>query len=321
MSKVLIADDDQISCKLLSGLLAKWGYQAEIVHNGVDARRDLMKPDAPQLAILDWMMPGLTGLEVIKEVRAARRAAYTYIVLLTSKNLKEDFLEGLDAGADDYLKKPPDPAELRARLRVGSRILGLERSLSTARETTEHQATHDLLTGLYNRNTILELLSQEVSRSRLEVQPMSVLLADIDRFKTINDTHGHLAGDEVVKMLAPKMSSPLRPKDSVGRFAGEQFLIVAPHCTLNQAMLTADRLRVRVANDKLKIGSAAIAVTVSVGVSTVRDGVLDANTTLHDAESALRDAKNKGRNRVACFASLEKAAGQAASNASSYLGR
>jgi two-component system cell cycle response regulator len=242
MSKVLIADDDRISCKLLSSLLTKWGYQADIVYDGVEAKRELTKPGAAQLAILDWMMPGLDGIQVIKAVRAASREAYTYMLLLTSKAQKQDLLEGLDAGADDYLKKPLDSAELRARLRVGARILGLEHRLIAARETTEHQATHDLLTGLYNRATIIELLNQEFSRSRNEGYKLSVLIVDIDQFDMINDTYGHVVGDQVIKHIANKIGSPLRPKDSIGRFRGEQFLILAPNCTLNQAMITAERL-------------------------------------------------------------------------------
>lgn len=307
MSKVLIADDDRISCKLLSSLLTKWGYQADIVYDGLEAKRELTKPDAAQLAILDWMMPGLDGIQVIKAVRAASREAYTYMLLLTSKGQKQDLLEGMDAGADDYLKKPLDPDELRARLRVGARILGLERRLVTARETTEHQATHDLLTGLYNRATIIELLNQEVSRCQNEGLKLSVLIADVDRFGAINDTYGHVVGDQVIKQIAGRMGSPLRPKDSIGRFGGEQFLILAPNCTLNQAMVTAERLRHRVATEKLTIGQAGIAVTVSVGVSTIRDGVADMKVALQEADSALRESKKKGRNRVECGGPSEAA--------------
>jgi diguanylate cyclase (GGDEF)-like protein len=298
MSKVLIADDDRVSCRMLGGLLAKWGYHPEIVYDGTEASRELMKPNAPQLAILDWMMPGLEGPEVIRAVRAARPEPYIYMLLLTSRGQKEDLLYGLDAGADDYLKKPFDPSELRARLRVGSRILGLERRLVSARETTEHQATHDLLTGVYNRDTIIELLSQEVSRCRNEGHKMSVLMADVDRFKAVNESHGHMVGDQLIKVLASKIASPLRPKDSVGRFGGEQFLILAPNCTLNLAMVTAERLRARIAVEKFVIGQCSITVTVSVGVTVIREEVTDARVALREAELALQKAKKNGRNRV-----------------------
>jgi len=242
MSRVLIADDDRISCKLLGSLLTKWGYQVEIVYNGVDAQRELLKPDAPRLAILDWMMPGLDGTQVIKAVRAIHREFYTYVLLLTSKGQKEDILEGLDAGADDYLKKPFDAQELRARLRVGSRILDLERRLVCALETAEYRATHDFLSGIYNRAAILELLKREASRCERASQQLSVLMVDVDHFKVINDTYGHLVGDQVIKQLALRMASALRPYDLVGRFGGEEFLVLVPNCALSAAMVVASCL-------------------------------------------------------------------------------
>src|SRR5271165_4133191 len=161
MSKVLIADDDPVSCKLLSGLLMKWGYEVDVVHNGVDAQCELMKQGAPQMAILDWMMPGLDGIQVVKQLRATQRDSYTYVLLLTSRGEKEDILEGLDAGGDDYLTKPFDTRELRSRLRVGGRILDLEHRLVNALETAEYRASHDFLSGLFNRPAIIDLLNRE----------------------------------------------------------------------------------------------------------------------------------------------------------------
>jgi two-component system, cell cycle response regulator len=308
MSRVLIADDDRISCTLLGSLLTKWGYQTEIVYNGVDAQRELLKPDAPRLAILDWMMPGLDGTQVIQALRAIHRESYTYVLLLTSKGQKEDILEGLDAGADDYLKKPFDAQELRARLRVGGRILDLERRLMCALETAEYRATHDFLSGIYNRAAILELLNREASRCARADQEMSVLMVDVDHFKVINDTYGHLVGDQVIKQLTLRMGAVLRPYDSIGRFGGEEFLVLTPNCTLSEAMMVAERLRFGVARDKMAIGQFAIPVTVSVGVSTIKESVADINLALQAADLALYEAKNKGRNRVECRISSELAA-------------
>ena len=307
MSRVLIADDDRISCKLLGSLLTKWGYQVEIVYNGVDAQRELLKPDAPRLAILDWMMPGLDGTQVIKAVRAIHREFYTYVLLLTSKGQKEDILEGLDAGADDYLKKPFDAQELRARLRVGSRILDLERRLVCALETAEYRATHDFLSGIYNRAAIIELLKREASRCERAGQQMSLLMVDVDHFKVINDTYGHLVGDQVITQLALRMASALRPYDLVGRFGGEEFLVLVPNCALSAAMVVAERLRLSIATDKMAIGQFAIPVTVSVGVSTIKEAKLDTNLALQAADLALYEAKNKGRNRVECYVPSEPA--------------
>jgi two-component system, cell cycle response regulator len=308
MPRVLIADDDALFSKMLAGLLSKWGYQAEAVYNGIDARRELLKLDSPQLAILDWMMPGLDGIQIIKELRATQRPSYTYILLLTSKGHREDVFEGLFAGADDYLKKPFDTLELRARLQVGGRILDLERRLLGALESAEYRGSHDFLSGIYNRAAIMEVLDREASRCKRTRQEMSVLIADIDHFKTINDTYGHLVGDRVIKEVALKLASVLRPYDSVGRFGGEEFLILAPNCTISEAMEVAERLRLRVAREKLTIGQFSIPVTVSVGVSNVNGSVLDVNLALQTADAALYHAKNKGRNRVEYCVSSEEGA-------------
>ena len=299
VSKILVADDDAVSRRVLGTLLTMWGYEPEIVDNGLDAQRILLKEGAPKLAILDWMMPGMDGLQVVKELRAdPNRPSYTYVLLLTSKGQKEDILAGLDAGADDYLKKPFDAQQLRARLRVGSRILELQRRLVCALETSEYRATHDFLSGLYNRAAIIDVLTREVSRWEREHTLFSVCIADVDHFKDINDTYGHLAGDEVLKRLSLRMQSLLRTYDSVGRYGGEEFLIIAPHCDSVEAAAIAERIRSSIAMDELRVEQFSIAVTVSVGVSTIgsRNGTVSA--VLHAADAALYRAKGLGRNRV-----------------------
>lgn len=316
MSKVLIADDDRTSSKLLESLLQKWGYQVEAVHNGDDALRELLKPDAPQLAILDWMMPGLQGIEVIRRVRAAPRDFYTYALLLTSKGQKEDLLEGLEAGADDYLKKPYDAAELRARLLIGARILGLERRLASAMEAPEYRAAHDPLTGLHNRNAIVEVLGREVQRCDRVSQKVSALLVEIDHCKAVIETYGQKECEQVIKLLAPKMSSDLRPHDSVGRYGAEQFLVVAPNCSLSHAMVVAERIRLTVAKDKVAVGRTTIPVTVSIAIGAVKAAGQELHLVLQEAESALQRVKRDGRgNRVECFAA-ETAAQSAAGSKS-----
>jgi two-component system cell cycle response regulator len=303
MSKVLIADDDRISCKLLSSLLTKWGYEADVVYNGDDALRQLLKPEAPRLAILDWMMPGLDGIEVIRKLRATHNESYVYALLLTSKEQKEDLLQGLDAGADDYLKKPFDAQELRARLRIGGRILELERRLVGALESAEYKATHDFLSGVYNRAAITELLTREASRCKRSGQKMTVMMVDVDHFKAINDTYGHPAGDEVIKELTRRIISVLRTYDAVGRLGGEEFLILTPNCALNEAMRVAERLRQCVANEKMAVGQLGIPVTVSVGVSAVAEDLADVKMGIETADLALYAAKKNGRNRVECYVS------------------
>jgi len=300
MSKVLVADDDPVSRTLLRKLLTKWGYEAEVVDNGVEAWLALRKEDSAKLVIVDWMMPGLDGLEVVRELRSGNASSYTYVLMLTSKGQREDILAGMDAGVDDYLKKPFDPEELRARLRVGTRILGLEQRLVRALETSEFRATHDFLTGLYNRGAILDLLKREMQRGEREKSALGICMVDIDRFKSINDTYGHLVGDEVLKRLATCMITSLRPYDSVGRYGGEEFLIIVPNCDLEATRKLAERVCQMVSAAEFQIDDRSITVTVSLGVSAASQdkGTVTASALLREADGALYRAKEKGRNRV-----------------------
>src|ERR1700756_5149121 len=186
--RILIADDSIVSRHLLDATLRKWGYEVVVACDGVEAWNILQSPDAPKLVILDWVMPGLTGPEVCRRVRDRAKEAgtvqqkdnYTYILLLTSKSLKEDLIEGLESGADDYITKPFDQHELKVRLRAGTRIIDLERELVTAREELREQATKDFLTRIWNRSSILDTLQRELVRGGRERRPVGVVLADLD---------------------------------------------------------------------------------------------------------------------------------------------
>lgn len=168
-------------------------------------------------------MPGLDGPGVCRSDRKRKDQSYVYMILLTSKEKKEDVVAGLESGADDYLTKPFDPEELKARLRTGMRILDLEDRLIEAREEMRFQATHDSLTSLWNRGVIMELLGRELARSRREAKCTAILLGDLDHFKHINDTYGHLAGDEVLRETARRLVSSVRSYDFVGRLAAKNF--------------------------------------------------------------------------------------------------
>jgi len=303
MPKILIADDDRSSCKLLAGLVSKWGYQVRTAFKGDEALHELLKPDAPRLAILDWMMPVMDGTQIIKQLRATRRDFYTYALLLTSKAQHEDLLQGFDAGADDFLIKPFDAPELQARLRAGVRILGLESKLASAMEAPEFVASHDFATGLYNRSAIIQVLNREALHSDRAGKKISVLLVEVDYFKDLGERYGQPIAEQIVRQLAPKMSSDLRPYDLVGRFSGGQFLIVCPNCSLSHARVVANRLRQAIASERLTAGENTILVTVSVGVSTVKEHTLETNAALRNADSALQQSREKGPNRVECCAS------------------
>ena len=233
--KILVADDDPISLRLMERTLQNDGYEVITAKNGLQAAQVLSSPGGPRLALIDWMMPELDGPGVCREMRSRHDDAYVYILLLTSKQSSEDVVGGLEAGADDYLTKPCHPAELKARLHTGRRVLQLEDKLVEGREEMRFKATHDALTLLWNRGGILALLRSELSRSAREKTPVSLLICDIDHFKQINDLYGHPVGDEVLQQVSTRLQDMVRPHDCVGRYGGEEFLVVLGGC--NEANL------------------------------------------------------------------------------------
>ena len=297
--RVLAAEDNPVFQSMLRSMLTKWGYQAVIVRDGVEAWHLLQSPDAPRLAVLDWMMPGMDGVEVCRRVRAADLEPYVYILLLTARTESQDLVEGMDAGADDYLTKPFNAHELRVRLRAGSRILDLQEELMAAREALREQATHDSLTGLLNRASILESFENELARSSRASQPVSLLMVDLDRFKAINDTYGHLTGDAVLREAARRMKSAVRRYDAIGRYGGEEFLIVLPGCQGEAARYQAERIREAVSAAPFSSGSQSLPVTCSIGVSwREQPRAADIDGLVREADLALYSAKAAGRNRV-----------------------
>jgi two-component system cell cycle response regulator len=297
--RILIADDDPSFRRLLEKKLAMWGYDVVIAENGGDALRILQSEDPPRLAMLDWMMPGMEGVEVCRKVREERKDPYTYIILLTSQQRDEDLVTGMEAGADDYITKPFKHNELRLRLRAGRRITELQNELIEARDTFRTKASHDSLTGLWNHEEILHILTQELSRAGREEKCVSVIMADIDYFKKINDTYGHLAGDAVLRSIAGKMHSLMRSYDFIGRYGGEEFLVILPECCLECAVGFAERLRLCVGTDSVDTSEGMIPVTISFGVAAnSKDRKKDADSLVKAADAALYRAKEKGRNRV-----------------------
>jgi two-component system cell cycle response regulator len=297
--KVLIAEDDMVSRRLLEATLTRWGYEVVTTRDGGEAWQVLQGPDSPVLAILDWMMPGMDGVEVCRKVRQRGHEPYIYLLLLTTKGLKEDVIAGLDAGADDYVTKPFDPHELQVRLRTATRIVTLQTELIEARERLRVEATHDPLTGVWNRRAIIEVLGNELARARREGTPVAVAIADLDHFKRINDTYGHVAGDMALSETVSRMRTLLRTYDAVGRYGGEEFLVVLPGCTSDDAYKLAERLRLGIGQEPVKTSGGTIAVTSSLGVAA-NDAVAteDAIALIQAADAALYRAKGGGRNRV-----------------------
>jgi diguanylate cyclase (GGDEF)-like protein len=297
--KVLVADDSIVSRHLLNATLTKWGYEVVLACDGDQAWKILQDKDAPSLAILDWMMPGMTGLEVCRRVRQRNREPYTYILLLTSKGLKEDLIQGMESGADDYLVKPFDQHELNVRLRSGTRWIKLQAELLSTREALREQATKDSLTRVWNRNSILERLTAELARAERDPRPLGVVLVDLDDFKKVNDTHGHYAGDLVLQEAAARMQGKMRKYDSIGRYGGEEFLILLPGCDEPTTFAQAERLRTRLSEEKIPVRTASIALTASFGcTSALPNSHISAETLIRKADEALYLAKGLGRNRV-----------------------
>jgi two-component system cell cycle response regulator len=297
--RILIADDEPVSRRMLQGMLVKWGYEVVPAEDGNAAWEQLKSADAPRMALLDWMMPGQNGVDVCRALRKLRPAPYTYILLLTAKDAKESVVEGLESGADDYLTKPFNPQELKARLRVGLRLLDLEDNLVQAREAMRFKATHDTLTGVWNRGAILETLDKEVWRSRRERLSLAVLIADLDHFKSVNDTYGHLVGDEVLREATRRMQTNVRPYDAVGRYGGEEFLILLPGCNGSDARVKAEELREALLQESIETPAGTLKVTMSIGgVATGDWPEENANQILQMADLALYRAKEEGRNRT-----------------------
>jgi diguanylate cyclase (GGDEF)-like protein len=297
--KILIADDEYAFRHLLEEMLAKWGYDVVVAENGDVALQILQSGDPPRLAMLDWMMPGLVGVDVCRKVRETMTDSYTYIILLTSQQSDEDLVAGMEAGADDYITKPFKHNELRLRLRAGRRIIELQNELLAARDTFRTKASQDSLTGLWNHEEILHNLTLELARAEREETCVGVIMADIDFFKKINDSYGHLAGDAVLRAIAGKMQLLMRSYDFIGRYGGEEFLIVLTECCLECAAGFAERLRVYVGTAAFDTSEGMIPVTISFGVAASnKDKRLGAEALVKAADEALYRAKESGRNRV-----------------------
>jgi diguanylate cyclase (GGDEF)-like protein len=290
--KVLIADDDPLSLLYLQDALQDWGYEVQTATDGQRACEILQQPDAPMLAVIDWMMPGMDGIDVCRQVRDTIKDRYVYLIMLTTHSETEFVVEAMNAGADDFIGKPFNAEELQVRIRAGRRISELEQKLRL-------KATHDALTGIYNRGTLLEILEKELVRHGRDARPVSIIFADLDHFKRVNDERGHLAGDAVLREVCRRAGAVLRPYDSLGRYGGEELLIVLPACGRDGALEVAERVRSAVAALPVDTEFGAIPCSLSIGVAVAGEGVTIASQKLiHLADDALYRAKQGGRNRV-----------------------
>jgi diguanylate cyclase (GGDEF)-like protein len=289
--KILVVDDDPITRRALESLLTRRGYDVVTAVDGEQAYDLLQMDGAPRLAIIDWMMPGMSGVDLCRKLRAADQSSRTHVIMLTGKRGKDDFVTGLDAGADDYVRKPFDIDELHARLRAAQRLIGLQEHLRV-------QANVDVMTGLLNRSAIRDVLRRVLAHAARENTAVSVALADIDEFRQLNDSYGHIAGDAALRRVAKLLGARLRPYDFVGRYGGEEFLLVLPGCGPDDAFEIAERVRTYIVNQGISTPAGSLKPTLSFGVASSIGGALDLEELICAADQALHCAKHAGRNRT-----------------------
>ena len=299
--KILVAEDDPISRRSLEVMLAKWGYDVTVAGDGVEALKSLRSADPPRLAILDWMMPGLDGTQICQQIRNADRNPYTYIILLTAKDRKENVVEGLDAGADDYVVKPFDMQELNARLRAGERILKLQSRLVTAQESLETQATHDPLTNLPNRLLFSDQLTRKLAEAQCGGKTLAVMFLDLDHFKIVNDCLGHSTGDLLLSHVAARLTERMHKADVVARMGGDEFTITLSDIRRPEDVVAAATQALQTLSEPFLLGDRKVFVSASMGISLYpRDGT-DAETLVMNADTAMYRAKEQGRNRYQLY--------------------
>jgi two-component system, cell cycle response regulator len=298
--QALVVDDSAVYRKLIGDHLRRWDVGVTLAESGSEAWRILEQADAPKLVLLDWVLPDMDGIEICERIRKTRvSGSYVYVILLTSKEGRQNMLEAMTAGADDYLVKPFDELELKARLLVGKRILDLQDELVAARDSMRHAATHDSLTGLSNRGEIMDMLDRELERARRERHPIAVILGDIDHFKSVNDTLGHVFGDEALREVSRRMRARLRVYDGVGRYGGEEFLMVLSNCDLPNALRRANEIREIIAGTPVVCSDETRLITMSMGVAiSTADKKNGGDALLTRADAGLYAAKENGRNRV-----------------------
>jgi two-component system, cell cycle response regulator len=301
--RALVADDDRITTAILVRALNSWGIETTVAHDGDEAWASLNAGPAPQILIADWMMPGLDGIELCRRIREHATLATTYVMLLTAKSARVDLVAGLDAGADDYMTKPIDTEELRARVQVGVRVATLQRRLAeqvaelqAARDHLARIASTDVLTELYSRRGWFEIAATEFSRSRRYNRAVSLLIVDLDFFKRVNDTYGHDAGDRVLQTFAALLRLECRQSDVVGRIGGEEFAVLLPETSLRSAQRLAGRIAAACRSLKVATAVGEVTCTCSIGISDLRPDDFTIDDVIRRADVALYEAKRSGRN-------------------------
>jgi two-component system cell cycle response regulator len=294
---VLIADDEPVNRRLLEILLKKWGYSVTVASDGNEAWEALQGEARHRIAILDWMMPGMDGIQLCRKIRRDQSRPTMYVILLTARQATEDANGRFESVADDYLPKPYAAHELKARLRAASRIIELEDLLQSARDAIKVETTHDTLTGLWNRSAIMEILHRELHRANRQNITLALTIVDIKGLNEINRRHGHMAGDTALRETARRIRATVRIYDSVGRYGGGQFVIISPACDGAGASSLAQRIRSKLCDDLIRSFAGDFSISVSLGIA-VGGKDLQATDIISAAESALIEAKKTGHANI-----------------------
>jgi two-component system, cell cycle response regulator len=301
----LVADDDPVTTKLVSSMLVKWGIHCSTARDGDDAWHVLNSGPVPSLAIVDWMMPGIDGIGLCRRIRSTPTLGGLYVIMLTGRDSRPDLITALEAGADDYMMKPVNIDELRARVDVGLRVTTLQQRL--AERVSELQLAHDhlsrlvstdVLTGVYSRRWWFDLAANEFSRSRRYGRALSAMAVDLDLFKTINDQHGHEVGDRVLQAFSQLLRNECRQSDVVGRLGGEEFAILVPEASAGEASHLAARVVDACRSMRVSTAAGDVGCTCSIGISEVQPGDHNIDAVLRRADLALYEAKRAGRDRA-----------------------
>ena len=294
-SNVLIVDDSVTVRITLEKALTEAGYDVRTAVNGIEALKS-MQEQSPDYVITDWQMPNMNGHALCRCIREAERQNYVYIVLMTGYSDMLNLVDGLGAGADDYITTPVDVRELLARMQAGSRVLDLDRRLN-------HIARHDPLTGVLNRRDLVATVNRLIELSHRRNRKSASIMVDLDHFKAVNDKHGHLAGDAVLVQVAKMLKEEFRSADFVCRYGGEEFIVILPECDEAEAQRCAERCRANIESGVSIDGIDDLSVTASFGVAdTSEDGALE---LVNRVDAALFQAKRRGRNCVVRFSELD----------------
>lgn len=297
--RILVADDSPVSRKVLEQALEQEPYNIMLAENGEQALHKFNQHH-PQIVITDWEMPDFSGPDLCRRIRQSANAPYTYIILLTSSSDMDRLVEGLEAGADDYLTKPFHPKELLARIGVGRRIIAMHRQIEAKNLLLEQAAQTDHLTGIPNRRAVEEFASKQICGAARFKFPVSVVVADLDNFKFINDTYGHASGDKVLQHFAGILKGNIRSADACGRLGGDEFVLVLSHSDPKGIPILIERLRATLAGQDFGFDGEVVHVSATFGFAEFEFGQpKNFAQLLADADAVLYREKSKRRQPAA----------------------